>query len=339
MVGSEEIVNRLNKMSWNNKYLTDLEKIKKLLEENSVNAAVEFSNYIKSIDIGPYSKTTWNRSWIKAVYSFGEQFKNKDASDFINIINEYLKQKDLKNVEAVEFIFSEILWNWYEQSSEYISKLLKDLRKKYPTNPEFHNTYALYLWKHGNYSLSIDEFYLAYKIDPIFESDYFNQCKKYLDILLEKGKINEAEIVLSKMRKVIHNSEKQFVFNNILISLADRIRDHKVINKRIENIGEIAHKVIEKERGRLIEIIGFFVAILGFVFININFAINALNFKETVLLMAGMAIILSSFAVIISILFSGIRNEFQPRYFYKDRRLVTLIILIAFFILYLYIVK
>ena len=185
----------------------------------------------------------------------------------------------------------------------------------------------------GNYDLSIDEASLSLKIEPNNHGFYltcFNKCKHYFDVLILKGKTIQAESIILKMESIVKDKNDP-TFNNIIVSLKDRLNDHKVINERISGIAEISQKILEKERGRLIEIMGFFVAILGFVFININLAISSLKFKEILLLMTGMAIILAFFATLVSILF---KNKITAKDFFSDIRFWILIILIVIFIIY-----
>ncbi len=322
-------------MTWEQKYLDNLKEISSLIDSDKFDEALKkFIVYIKDLKIGRYSAENWKIEWRNEVYSFGRKFINKDAGPLINALELYLKESP-ENTEEVEFIYSEILWNYFDEGTDYIGSTIKSLKNKYSTNPEFHHTYSHYLEKNNNFDSAIQEAFLAYKMDQNnyeFKSNYFNKCKKYFDLLLSKRDIERAKEVLVKMRRTITNPNTDFVFNNIIISLSDRVSDHEVINTKINSISDIAREIIAKERNKIIEILGFFAAILSFVFININIALSSLPFRQILLLMVGMALVLGFFALLISILSSKTYDLKWSR-FYKDIRIMILGILILLFYL------
>ena len=183
-------------MAWNEKYLTDINEVISLINaDKSVDALVKFSQYLNDLKIGRYTSDTWKLPWRKAIYQFGSLFLNKDAGQFIHTIEAYLA-KEVENKEEVEFIYSEILWNYFDAGTDYIGHIIKSLKNKYSTNPEFHHTYSHYLEKNGNFDIAIEEAFLAYKIDqnnPEFKSNYFNKCKHYFDALLLKKDTERAK--------------------------------------------------------------------------------------------------------------------------------------------------
>lgn len=322
-------------MPYKLEYLVDLEKIINLVRENKTSNALEnFELYLNSLYIGPYSKEEWRKTWRKKVYDFGELFSEKNnnhAGPFIEKINKLDNEKLKSADEAIQFMLSEIIWNYFPLEESYSANILKSLTKKYPCNPEFHHSYSLFLDNKGNYDLSIEEACLAFKIEPdndFFYETCFNECKKYFNKLLLKGKTDEAENIIEKMEKIVKERTDP-MFNNVIVSLRDRIIDHRIINKRIDGISGIAENIIEKERGKLIEIMGFFVAILGFVFINMDLAIKFLAFKDILLIMVGMGLILAFFATLISILFRK-----RPENFYKDLRFWLIFILVILFVIF-----
>ncbi|MBI3337345.1 MAG: hypothetical protein HY005_01825 [Candidatus Staskawiczbacteria bacterium] len=316
-------------MSYKSEYLTDLNKIVDLIKDNKDSDAVShFSVYLENLDIGKYQSTIWNENWRRKVYKFGELFKVKDAGIFIDAIDNFLNSNKSKNVEAVEFIYSEIIWNYFALGTVYISGILKKLIDKYKLNPEFRNSYAHFLEIKGNYDLSIEEALVALKIEPRNQDFYvscFNKYKRYFDVLILKGKIVEAEKIIRGMEKIL--KKEDVAFQNIIISLWDRLNDHKIINERINGIADIVRKATNKEQSKIIEIMGFFVAILGFVFISINLATNNLKFQQVLLIMMGMAIILAFFATLVSILF----NKSKLKDIFSDFKFWLIIILLLLF--------
>lgn len=289
-----------------------IEEIKKLITEDNQEADTKFSTYITSINQlhGNYLKSKWEIQWRKNIYKLGEIFNsnssNKDASQFITIIN---KQLDLEENEALHFIKAEISLNYYPQNSGYTISYIKKLLKKYPSNPEFHHSYSKCLIDDQK---AISECKLALKIEPDnreFLLTSLNREKKYLDKLLLEGKILEAEKQIENMES-FKLYEKEYVFNNIIVSLGDRINDHKIIDKKISGIDNLISTKSEEERKRLIEVLGIFVAILGFIFTNINIALQISDFKEMRLLMLEMAVIFLIFGISMSYIFQKDKKTF-----------------------------
>jgi len=312
-------------MPYKLEYLTNLNDIISLVQQKRLTeASADFKNYVDRLEIGAYEPTVWNKNWRVKVYNFGVLFKSNDAGEFIKIINEAkndIRKKDF--VESLEFIYSEIMWNFFspkEMENSCTADILKSLVKKYQFNPEFHNSYSKFLSIKGNHNLAADESLVAFKLETdnnYFYSASFNMYKKYFDYSLKKNRTDEAEKALDKMRAIV-KIRKSITYKNTIVFLRDRLNDHKIIDNKIGDIKEIANnevnKAINKERAKLIEMMGFFVAILGFVFIFINLSVSQLRFDEILLIMLGMALILSFFATLISILFKPMRNlREEPR--------------------------
>ena len=313
-------------------YLTNLVSIIDLIkkDENS-EAILKFREYLEKLEMGEYASAEWDKKWRARVYEFGRIFEEKNAAQFISVINEFLNKGDSQKNEAIQFIRSEIVWNYFTSDKTYAADILRGLIKKYPCNPEFHHSYSHFLENKENHSLSVEESFLAFKIESdnqTFYENAFNKCKNYFDRLLLKGKTEDAEKIIGKMREIV-KLRKDIAFNNTIVVLKDRLADHIIINKRIKEIPEIAQKIVDKSQGKLIEIMGFLVAILGFAFISINLAISHLNFNEILLIMLGMGLILSFFATLISILFHA------NKILYKDSRVWFLVILIVLFIIFI----
>jgi len=319
-------------MSYKTEYLTKLNNIVDLIKnDKNAEAIAEFNIYVDALDMGEYSSMEWNQGWREKVYEFGRIFEEKDAAQFISLINGFLNKGDFQKNEAVQFIRSEIIWNYFTSDKTYAADILRGLIKKYPCNPEFHHSYSHFLENKENYGSSVEEAFLAFKIEPnnqTFYENAFNKCKSCFDHLLLKGKTEEAGKIIGKMRDIVR-LRKDIAFNNIIAVLGDRLVDHTIINKRVKEIPEIAQKIVDKSQGKLIEIMGFLVAILGFAFISINLAISSLNFEEILLIMLGMGLILSFFATLISILFHS------NKVLHKESRVWLLVTLIILFIIFM----
>ena len=298
-------------MPFKSEHLTELKKVGDKIKSDKISIKQDtlddFKKYLKDIeDIGRYGEADWDLEWRKAVYAFGRIFKKRDASKVLDILNQAKNEYAKDKVEILEFIYSEIAWNFFDQNNEYISGLFRQLVKKYPGNPEFHHSYSQYLCDNGDFQLSINEAKLALKIEPdnvSFLGTAFNKGVFYVNFLIKKRKIDKAEEILKEVGKII-DGERDVEYNNALVSMQDRINDHRVIEEKIGDIGSMISAAINKERRKLIEILGIFVAILGFVFINVNIALKNLSTHDILLLMFGMAIVLSIFMIVVSYLFS-----------------------------------
>lgn len=152
-----------------------------------------------------------------------------------------------------------------------------------------------------------------------------------MDVLLSsKNKLEKAKQVLKNMYELPLDPSRDFIFHNIRISLSDRLNDHEIIDKRIEGINKIIHAAGERERKRLIEVLGIFTAILSFIFVNVNIALKSLAVQDTLTLMGGMALILVLFAIVMSLLFARKRDSLVQ----ELRFWIIVTLVLCFFVLY-----
>lgn len=322
------------------KFITGLAEVKNLINSNNLEgpdgALAKFENCIKEIiDIGSYTDTKWDYVLRAKVYEFGETFKEKDPCKFIDILDKFQSSSSEKT-EFLEFIRSEIIWNYFPLRGSLIPHFFKELIEQYPFNPEFHHSYSHYLEAIEEYENSIAESRLALKMENqnhSFLSTCFDREKRYFNILLKQGEIDTAEKVAQNMFSMLSDRKNYYVYNNIINSLIDRVEDHRVIESRINEINKIIYKEAEKERKKLIEILSIFVGILSFIFININILLSNLDKKGIVLLMIAMADILIIFAVAISYLFSSKETNDGFWSFAKHRKFWVLVILITILII------
>ena len=259
--------------------------------------------------MGEFSSVNWDQTWRKKIYSFGELFNDtnrKDAAPFLGVIETALVSSSEPQTEIINFIKSEVVYNFFEDI-ESKKKFFEDLKSKYPTNPEFHQTFSHLLEAQSELAYAVAEAKLAVRLDPNTVSlvrNAFNKEKRFYDLLLGKGDISGCEDVLRKMRDY-KPYKTTTEFNNYIVVLEDRLSDHKIIEKKISGIDEIIKEKTDEERKKLIEVLGFFVAILGFVFLTTSLATNKdLNIHESLFLMLSMAIVLLIFSTSISYLFT-----------------------------------
>lgn len=318
-----------------------INEVVKLIRENRLDgddgAYKKFEVAIDEIrnSLGSYSPGKWRVGWRRCVYVLGELFMEKDAGYFINIAKNKIDDDYQKN-EVVEFIRSELMWNFFSQNSDYAIEYMEDLTRKYPGNPEFHHTFSHYLNIKGDHEKAVNECRMALKIEPTnneFLRTCFNREKHYFDSQLLEEKIVEAEkqlISMETFQLYRHNP----LFNNAIGAIRDRLNDHMIINKKILKIDSIINEKTEEERRKLIEVLGFFVAILGFIFTNINIALKGLQFTEMLWFMVGMAIIFLIFGISMSYIFRR-----DKEIFYKEGKFWILIFLFMLMLLGIFLLK
>ncbi|MBP6857616.1 MAG: hypothetical protein KBC11_00245 [Candidatus Pacebacteria bacterium] len=327
-----------------NTFIVELKRIKDaILSDND--ELIAFKKYVKDISaISPamFSNQNWPKTWRQEVYSFGEVFEKKDAGPYIYEARFYTEQSTMN--EIVSFIYSEIIWNYFERAGEYNREILKKLIDSFPHNPEFHHTYGHFLNENKNREKALFEYQRAINIDPVnitFISSYYACLKDFFEDLINKHSLDQAEQLLDKTfsylkeKKILDIPRTGRDIQARLASLKDRITDHKAIDKQVIYFQKEIENTIRVEQRRLIETLGIFSAILAFIITNVSIGLSNLGVKEMMFLMFGMALVLLIFAVAISYLF-GPKLRHKPK-FYHFKRLkfwVLLAIVVALFLLY-----
>jgi len=299
-------------MAYNDKYLNDLNEVIKLINENKLdgnNGAIEkFKEHVKEVtNIGRFSPKDWNESWRKSVYKFGVLFKEIDPVEFLKILHEnsLLLHKDEQ--EVLDFYYSEIEYN--SLSEEHCAKRCEDLIKKYPYNPEFRHTLGHFYKEKNMHIEAIEQYRFAFNKDKendTFETTLFNAYKTYCDSLIEEEKYDFA---LSVCNNLLDEAifRETIIFNNILISTKDRIKDYIVLNEKIKKAEEdFKSKVEEATKSwqfKTIEILSFFSAIIAFIFSTISIGKN-FNFEQALVFNIALGITLLLFVLVLNLIFS-----------------------------------
>ncbi|MDO8497056.1 MAG: hypothetical protein Q7S61_00735 [bacterium] len=329
---------------WQTSFLSDLNTIIDSIRNSGFSATENiFISYLSSLrSIGSYSKNIWNSEWRKKVYELGTLFE-EDASRVLEIIR--IEKANNGNFEALDFLYSEILWNFFEDKNTFVKDEIKRFIREYPGNPEFHHTYSHILEMNGNYKISILESQHALsqeKDNHDFIYTYTGKVKTYFEYLIDKNKIDDASDLLQNAKKYYESIlpwQKSFVvrLNNTarLTSLEDRLSDHKTIQKQVINFSGLIDSKINREQRRLIEILGFFSAILAFILTNITIVFAAkFSVKDVLLVMFSMAILLLIFVISISYLFGRNTHNIGSLAFLRDGRFwsIILMLILLFFI-------
>lgn len=286
----------------------DIEKLGKIISKINAgeDSTHDFGVYLESVNKVPYSKDSWPVAWRKKVYEFGSLFSRTDAAPYLRILNN-VKEKSLEK-EVFDFIYSEVIWNFFEQNNDYIKDEFRDLLKKYPTNPEFHHSYAHYLENNKNYEQAIFESKTAYRIDSTnqeFVISYFGKTKAFFDFLLSKNRLDDASVILGDAEKFSDTlfGVDQWEMSHRVSSMRDRLHDYRALERKVDFFEKDIQNTIKIEQRRLIEILGIFSAIIAFILTNITISVGNLTPRQALFLMIGMAVVLMIFVFSISFLF------------------------------------
>ena len=300
-------------MKYNPKFLTDLRVINKKIDNNQIegpnNALDLFAKYLSSIILlERFNSTEWNSIWRNEVYNFGEKFKEIDSVDFLYAIDNAKNGLNKDQKEVLDFFKSEIRIN--NLTFDDIIEDTKKVIKEYPYNPEFrHNLGHIYAAE-NKLEQSIEQYEFALKKDgnnKTFLKNLFNVQYKYIqqsidDETYEKGLKYLNNILNSK------KYDDSYVFKNLLIGLKQRLNDYKILSDKILSAEKVFEKKIkeisEKERRRVIEILGFFSAIMAFIFSTISIG-KEFNYSEAISFSVSLGFVLIIFLVSLNILFSS----------------------------------
>lgn len=154
----------------------------------------------------------------------------------------------------------------------------------------------------------------------------------YLEELIDKG---EYKAGLDYCEELIIKGafKSSFVYSNILVSTKERLKDYMVIESKISKAEE-AFKITvreetERERKRLIEILGFFSAIIAFIFSTVSIG-KSFEFEEALTFIVCLGFVLLIFMISINILFSS-----QAVRIYDTRILIVIILILTLLLILL----
>lgn len=313
--------------------IIDLIKNNKIKGENE--ALEKFSVYIETIqEIGSFSVDDWRQDWRKKIWKFGEEFKIRNPSEFLNLIDEKLNSPLTTNKEVLEFIRSEIIVNYLPDDE--CKKQLEILIKNYPLNPEFRNTLGHYFSRENQLKLSIEQYSLAFKIDPkntTFLENRFSKDQDYLSDFIKKGLYNEGK---KYVNSIVEDKDYINAGNNIRNTLVDfsrRFSDHIHFEEKLvaleKDFKEKMKSELDVERKRIVEILGFFSAIVAFILSTVSIAKN-FNFIEAIYFIIALGLVLVLFNISLSLLFSQAKKEI-----FKDKKFWILILSLALILLFI----
>lgn len=302
---------------------------------NENGALSKFLIYIKFVqEIGTYDSTQWKVEWRNKVWALGEEFKKINPQRFIAIIDNEISNQNHINIEVLDFIKSEIIFNYLPEIE--CKKQLEKLIELYPLNPEFRHTLGHFYSRELKYLKAINEYKLALKIEPKNNSylkSLFSVENDYLNNLIQ---IKEFKTGLEYSKLVYDEAfykEKSIIYHNSIVGFYSRFSDHLLFQKSLKNLEtdfrDKMNEELQSERKRIIEVLGFFSAIVAFILSTVSIGKN-FSFTEAVYFIACLGIVLILFASSISILFSK-----QQQDLLKDIKFWIMIIGLASLLLFI----
>lgn len=323
-------------MSFKNEYLNEIKSINALIDAGSIygqnNALEKFQNYLKQVsNLGRFTPQAWPENWRNEVYAFGVKFKKKDPVDFLKIIQLEKTDLDKDKQEVIDFFKSEIEINNqpFEDCTNEVNKLIE----KYPYNPEFRHDLGHFYCSKNEFLKAIEQYEFALDRDTTnktFKSNLFNTQNDYIENLIDNNEyIKGREYIRLILQKGTY--KRNPVYHNILLSKKERLKDHIIIENKI-NDAEARFKITvkdetDKERKRLIEILAFFSAIIAFIFSTVSIG-SKFSFKEAILFIPCLGLILILFLLTMNILFA--KDSIK----WYDSKIAIILIVIGF-ILYI----
>jgi tetratricopeptide (TPR) repeat protein len=327
-------------MAYQDIYSNHLNNIIELVNAEKITGANEaldkFRIYLDTIQgIGDFNAAHWRNDWRKKIWKLGELFKKRNPQQFLKATEEKLADETTTNKEVIQFIRSEIAFNFLPHSECKIQ--LQELIALYPLNPEFRNTLGHYYGREGKLLESIEEYKLAFKIDPqniTFLENRFSKDQAYLNELIKKGEYQSGKDYLQTL---FADEDYLKAANNIRTSFVDflsRFNDHLIFHNKLQQLEEDfksrMHNELDSERKRIIEVLGFFSAIVAFILSTVSIGKN-FSFIEATYFIVALGIILILFAVALSTLFTTSKTELL-----KDRKFWILVV--GLILLFLFVV-
>lgn len=299
-------------------------------------AVASFNTYIESlIRMRLYDISHWPKDWKRKHLLLFSHLKNapKLRKRMLRILEEKLSQFSKKEErEVLHYLYLGILFCLDEEKRDSAMEYVEPLLKQYPKNADFHLYCALCHSERGSHKRAVEEVKRSMKLSNHAEdyvTDMLNIESKYLDDLIMQHKFEDAEQFLFSMQRYYQayfGGPDWVLLHRQLLLVKARMEDHKRLTRQFDRVNEIVIEKTERERGRLVELLGVFAAIFAFIFINAQIAMK-FTVHESFWLMLSMGDILLIFVVVLS--FITVRPS-KGISFFKRTRFYILMILTGF---------
>lgn len=320
-------------MNYKKEYLTQIIEITQLIQANKGNDKTtidQIKEYLRNIkSLGSFSPENWKQEWRKAIYKFGEEFKEKSPENVFNCINEEINlSKEQSEIEVLEFIKSEIFLNFFtlDESIDY----LLEVSNKFNLNPDFKNSLAILYDAQGNQQLYCKYQKQAIKIEKNntdwLESIYHKEYNIGKELIKKKKHKEANKFIQDIIDSNFYKNYRSQDYQNYFIFLQQRNDDQLLIENKLAEIDKASkieiNNLFEKSRLKIIEILGFFTAIIAFIFGAITITVKT-ELTSALILTTSFGLIMLIFTLALSIVFINTDKELM-----RDKRFWTLIIIL-----------
>lgn len=297
-------------------------------------AVSDFDSYLDEVfKIVTFSSANvWDINWRLKVWEFGVLFSDQNKADASQFI-EKLRVKKYEENEALSFIYSEIIWNFFGQNESFTKETFRTSIKKFLGNPEFYHSYGHYLINKKEYHQAILNYRKAIDLESS-NDNYINSLfacwSAYFSDLILKGRLDEAEKIKEEILLFFSDSKfsKFWVFKNIAVGMEDRVVDHSIIKEKINQINDLINKRIDGVRSQLVNVVSLITAVIGYLLIGTNIVLSTKPIKESFLMMFGLGIVIIIFVVVINYQFKPMDRGEGFWKFLKHRQFWAIVMLI-----------
>ena len=307
-------------------YYQPVDKITNLIRNNQIEgpdgALVKFKEELpnfKKLSRNPDGQMHYKI--IGSLMNFGNDLRFKPNSinhsiGFLSLIDNEISITENKLEIEVLYLLRLTLSSIVETVDKNL-KFLEKTNSEFPFNTTFKSYYIRALEKRRLFFEALPIVEELTKLLPGNEIELKIKVK-YFNQLLSQHKLLEAEKLLAELR-----NNKTFSHKEILEDLDLRLDDHRVLEIKMNEMQEKVEQIFEKERSRIIEVLGVFSAIVAFILINTTLGKN-FNLNEALIFNFSLACTLLIFSISLSYIFKQSRLIF-----YKEGRFWILLILLT----------
>lgn len=283
----------------------DLKKLYDLIADKNTDPLVFFKEFIDCAKfLGPYENAAWDEELCTSVYNLASIIAKIGASPYIDQLNKAISNAGEDNVEFLHFFRLEIRVN--TMSVEAQKKYVESLIEEYPANLEFRIALGHCLNAGGDLEGAVKEYEYCVEFNPseIFKKTLINAHVALFNDCFSMGKAGKVRELLKRVQgKGFYSND--YVYNNVIASVSNRLIDHEIISSRIsEGLKEFDSHVEEKmsmERGRVVELLSIFSAVIGFVFGGVTIA-TSFELLEAMYLVSLLGFVILLFVVSASLI-------------------------------------
>lgn len=295
-----------------------------IIFNDHINVEKSFNDFLDElVRIGNYNKRTWPVTWTRNLWIFFiELSKYEYATSLISLIDMKLENAKANEIEALEFIRIELLWN-ITKNPVLLKEEILHLLDRYPYNIEFAHSAAHVFFHCKDDGAKVECVKLYRKCIEAWKGSYNELIKNTYNIeielfreTLEKGEYKKAKKQIEYI-KSFEAYNKNALINNTTVVFNERLIDRAFTENKALEIERKIKKTIKHEHEALnkksIEQLGLFSAVISFIVTAATASFSSTGIDAPLILIT-IGLILILFISTINLL-----ND-NPKDFYKDFR-------------------